>query len=87
MFAMFGVSLRDRISNEEILKKTRVTDIAKIIANLKWQWVGYAQGGLTTWQRYGNPLDATRARPVVLMTLRRQITLGEAYIQQKTSFG
>ncbi|KAI8425540.1 hypothetical protein MSG28_011366 [Choristoneura fumiferana] len=39
--AMLGVSLRDRIRNEEIRRRTRVTDIAKRISSLKWQWAGY----------------------------------------------
>ncbi|KAI8441130.1 hypothetical protein MSG28_009382 [Choristoneura fumiferana] len=39
--AMLGVSLRDRIRNEEIRRRTRVTDIAKRISSLKWQWAGH----------------------------------------------
>ncbi|KAL0852521.1 hypothetical protein ABMA27_017001 [Loxostege sticticalis] len=39
--AMLGVSLRDRIRNEEIRRRTKVTDIARRIANLKWQWAGH----------------------------------------------
>ncbi|CAH2226463.1 jg21633 [Pararge aegeria aegeria] len=35
--AMLGVSLRDRISNVEIRRRTRVTDIAQRVAKLKWQ--------------------------------------------------
>ncbi|KAI8435740.1 hypothetical protein MSG28_003982 [Choristoneura fumiferana] len=35
------VSLRDRIRNEEIRRRTRVTDIAKRISSLKWQWAGH----------------------------------------------
>ncbi|CAH2229998.1 jg20210 [Pararge aegeria aegeria] len=30
--------LRDQISNEEIRRRTRVTDIAQRVAKLKWQW-------------------------------------------------
>ncbi|KAI8440612.1 hypothetical protein MSG28_001831 [Choristoneura fumiferana] len=37
--AMLGVSLRDRIRNEEI--RTRVIDIAKRISLLKWQWAAH----------------------------------------------
>ena len=33
--AMLGVSLRDRIRNEEISRGTKVTDIARRIAKLK----------------------------------------------------
>ncbi|CAH2264625.1 jg6243 [Pararge aegeria aegeria] len=39
--AMLGVSLRDRIRNEEISRRTRVTDIAQRVAKLKWQWAGH----------------------------------------------
>ena len=38
---MLGVSLRDQIRNEEIRKRTRVTDIARQISRLKWQWAGH----------------------------------------------
>ncbi|CAH2208667.1 jg320 [Pararge aegeria aegeria] len=31
-------SLRDQIRNEEIRRKTRVTDVAQRVAKLKWQW-------------------------------------------------
>ncbi|CAH2219636.1 jg23931, partial [Pararge aegeria aegeria] len=35
--AMLGVSLRDHTRNEEIRRRTRVTDIAQRVAKLKWQ--------------------------------------------------
>ena len=38
--AMLRVSLRDPIRNEEIRSGTKVTDIARRIAKLKWQWAG-----------------------------------------------
>ncbi|CAH2238195.1 jg13029 [Pararge aegeria aegeria] len=38
---MLGVSLRDQIRNEEICRRTKVTDIAQRIAKLKWQWAGH----------------------------------------------
>ncbi|CAH2238163.1 jg22091 [Pararge aegeria aegeria] len=34
--AMLGVSLSDQIRNEEIRRRTRVTDIAQQVAKLKW---------------------------------------------------
>jgi hypothetical protein len=34
--AMLGVSLRDGFRNDEIRKRTKVTDIARRIADLKW---------------------------------------------------
>ncbi|CAH2268394.1 jg15848 [Pararge aegeria aegeria] len=39
--AMLGVSLRDQIRNEEIRRRTRVTNIAQRDAKLKWQWAGH----------------------------------------------
>ncbi|CAH2260857.1 jg21188 [Pararge aegeria aegeria] len=39
--AMERVSLRDEIINEEICRRTRVTDIAQRVAKLKWQWAGH----------------------------------------------
>ncbi|XP_072938827.1 uncharacterized protein [Epargyreus clarus] len=39
--AMLGISLRDRIRNEEIRRRTKVTDIALKISKLKWQWAGH----------------------------------------------
>ncbi|CAH2267138.1 jg2876 [Pararge aegeria aegeria] len=39
--AMLGVSLRDQIRNEEIRRRTRVTDIAQRVAKLKRQWAGH----------------------------------------------
>ncbi|CAH2261471.1 jg20131 [Pararge aegeria aegeria] len=36
-----GVSLRDQIRNEEIRRRTRVTDIAQRVANLEWKWAGH----------------------------------------------
>ncbi|CAH2240791.1 jg2491 [Pararge aegeria aegeria] len=38
---MLGVSLLDQIKNEEIRKRTRVTEIAQRVAKLKWQWAGH----------------------------------------------
>ncbi|CAH2243066.1 jg18673 [Pararge aegeria aegeria] len=36
--AMLGLSLRDKIRNEEIRRRTRVTDIAQRVEKLKWQF-------------------------------------------------
>ena len=38
---MLGVFLRDKIRNEEIRRRTGVTDIARRISLLKWQWAGH----------------------------------------------
>ncbi|CAH2257061.1 jg11931 [Pararge aegeria aegeria] len=42
--AMLGVSLRDKIRNVEIRRRTRFTDIAQRVAKLKWQWAGHIVG-------------------------------------------
>ncbi|CAH2215578.1 jg27648 [Pararge aegeria aegeria] len=39
--AMLRVSLRDKIRNVEIRRRTRVTDIVQRVAKLKWQWAGH----------------------------------------------
>lgn len=39
--AMLGISLRDRIRNEEIRRRTKITDIAQRSSKLKWQWAGH----------------------------------------------
>ncbi|CAH2225784.1 jg23401 [Pararge aegeria aegeria] len=36
---MLTESLRDQIRNEEIRRRTRVTNIAQRAAKLKWKWV------------------------------------------------
>ncbi|CAH2234703.1 jg4689 [Pararge aegeria aegeria] len=39
--AMLGVSLRDRIRNVEMRRRTRVTQVAQRVAKLKWHWAGH----------------------------------------------
>ena len=39
--AMVGVSLADKIRNEVIRKRTKITDKARRINKLKWQWAGH----------------------------------------------
>ncbi|CAH2235766.1 jg7624 [Pararge aegeria aegeria] len=39
--AMLGVSLRDQIRNEEIRRRTRITDMAQRVAKLKGQCAGH----------------------------------------------
>ena len=39
--AMFGVFLRDKLRNEDIRSRTRVTNMAHRISKLKWQWAGH----------------------------------------------
>ena len=38
--AMLGISLRERIQNENIRRRSGVTDVIDHIVNLKFQWVG-----------------------------------------------
>jgi hypothetical protein len=38
---MLGVSLRDRIRNQVVWQRIKVTDIAHRISMLKWQWAGH----------------------------------------------
>jgi hypothetical protein len=39
--AMLELSLRDRIRNQVIRQRTKVTDIALRISILKWRWAGH----------------------------------------------
>lgn len=38
---MIGLTLRDRIRNEEVRRITGVQDIIERIARLKWNWAGH----------------------------------------------
>jgi hypothetical protein len=67
--AMLGVSLRNRIRNDEIRKRTKVTDIARLIADLKWQWAEHitrmTDGRWAEWSSNGDrvPGDAALVSP------------------------
>ena len=39
--SMLGLTLRDRVRNEEIRRRTGVTDVIERIAWLKWNWAGH----------------------------------------------
>ncbi|KAG7308870.1 hypothetical protein JYU34_006132 [Plutella xylostella] len=39
--AMLGISLRDRIPNVVIRKRTKVFDVGMRVAELKWEWAGH----------------------------------------------
>lgn len=39
--SMIGVSLRDRVRNEDLRARTGVTDVIYQIAKLKWNWAGH----------------------------------------------
>ncbi|KAJ0171013.1 hypothetical protein K1T71_013212 [Dendrolimus kikuchii] len=43
--AMLGISLMDKIRNEDIGKRTKVTDIVRKIRKLKWQWAVTSAAG------------------------------------------
>ncbi|CAH2260956.1 jg17726 [Pararge aegeria aegeria] len=47
--AMLGVSLRDQIKNKEILRRTRITDLAQRVAYQKWQWVRHIDSSEDRW--------------------------------------
>jgi len=38
---MLDISLRDKIRNGEIRKRTRVEDVIECIAKQKWKWAGH----------------------------------------------
>ncbi|CAH2058296.1 unnamed protein product, partial [Iphiclides podalirius] len=39
--AMPGISLRDRVPNQDIRRRNKVTDIAQKISKRKWRWAGH----------------------------------------------
>ncbi|CAH2105633.1 unnamed protein product [Euphydryas editha] len=78
--AMLGISLRDRIRNDEIRRRTKVADIAQWICKLKWQWPGHiARRTDGQWSR-----KVLEWRP---RTGKRIRSMGEAYVQQWTFNG
>jgi hypothetical protein len=57
---MLRVSLRDRIRNQVIRLRTKVTDIAHRISMLKWQWAGHISR--RTKNRWGKRVKEWRPR-------------------------
>ncbi|PZC73135.1 hypothetical protein B5X24_HaOG209993 [Helicoverpa armigera] len=56
--------LRDRIRNEEIRRRTKVTDIAHRISKLKWQWAGHiARRADGRWSRKVETIKRSVGRP------------------------
>lgn len=50
--AMLGISLRDRVRNDEIRRKTKVDDVIKRALTLKWRWAGHvARGDENKWTK------------------------------------
>lgn len=39
--AMLGISLRDKVRNEDIRRRSKVEDIAQAILSTKWSWAGH----------------------------------------------
>ena len=39
--SMLGISLRDKIRNQDIRHRTKATDICKRVVQLKWQWASH----------------------------------------------
>ncbi|CAH2248025.1 jg12737 [Pararge aegeria aegeria] len=60
--AILGVFLRDQMRNEEICRRTRVTDIAQRVAKLKWKWAGHI--ARRTDGRWGSKVLEWRPRSV-----------------------
>ncbi|CAH2229599.1 jg27431 [Pararge aegeria aegeria] len=82
--AMLGVSLRDRIRNNEIRRRTQVTDIAQRISKLMWQWAGHVCH--RTDGRWGRHVLEWRPR-IGPRSLGRPPALGKTYVQQRTLVG
>ena len=38
---MLGVTIREKIRNTHIRQKTKLIDVVKRVASLKWQWIGH----------------------------------------------
>lgn len=64
--SMLGISLRDKIRNTEIRRKTKVRDIVKEVARMKWRWAGHiARCGDNRWTRRileWRPRETTRSK-------------------------
>lgn len=48
---MFGVTRRQRIKNDEIRRRIKITNIIQKIATLKWQWVEHVARADQTTER------------------------------------
>lgn len=49
--AMLGISLRDRVRNEEIRRRTKVADAIEQIARSKWRWAGHVARDDVKWTK------------------------------------
>lgn len=57
--AMLGISISDCIRSDEIQRKTRVTDLVRRVAELKWRWAGHAARQIPS--RWTNKISPPRA--------------------------
>lgn len=46
---LVGITLRDRISNKRLRRQSKVSDIVKRVAKLKWQWAGHIARKSDSW--------------------------------------
>lgn len=64
--AMLGISIRDRIRNEEIRRRTKVTDVIRYMAEMKWRWAGHvARQDNSRWSNkviHWRPRETRRSR-------------------------
>lgn len=58
--AMLGISLRNKVPNEEIRRRTQLTDVSERVAQLKWRWAGHIARQST--ERWTYKLTAWRPR-------------------------
>lgn len=49
--AMLKISLRDKIRNEEIRRRTGVADVIERVARQKWQWAGHVARNNVKWTK------------------------------------
>lgn len=63
--AMLGISLRDRIRNKEIRRRTGIMDVVERVARLKWQWAGHVARDNLKWTKtlmQWKPWESRRSR-------------------------
>ena len=62
---MVGVTLSDRKTNKWLRNQSKVADISKRIAKLKWEWAGHVARKHNSWRKIileWRPWDQTRPR-------------------------
>ncbi|CAH2269361.1 jg14066 [Pararge aegeria aegeria] len=74
--------VHDQIRNEEIRRRTKVTDIAQRVAKLKWQWAGHI--ARRTDRRWGSKVlewQPCTGRPPTMWTDDIKRVAGRRWIQ------